>query len=151
MLYLCGAARVHRATRRRSSRLRPRFPHVRRTRGLRRPSHVRALQGPLRPTARGVHNSHTAGETSRRAASWQPLNLKETKRTCSNRILRAQVRFVDSLARHLDYDQSSSKLSLLRRPSACRPACWSPGAAGCCHLRVPPATNVSAPPARPAR
>jgi hypothetical protein len=68
--------------------------------------------------ARAAHITHITSETGRHTASWQPLIPTETNAYLLDRLLRVQVRWVDSLARHLDYDKSSRTLSLFRRPSA---------------------------------
>ncbi|KAL5362635.1 hypothetical protein BJX96DRAFT_177341 [Aspergillus floccosus] len=69
--------------------------------------------------ARASDIAHSAQETTKLASSWLPLYPKETNAHLLHRLLRVRIRWVDSLALHLDYDKSSRTLSLFCYPSFC--------------------------------
>ena len=60
-----------------------------------------------------------ASEYSKEASSWIPLYPAEINAYLLHKLLRIRIRWVDSLALHLDYDKASKTLSLFRYPSFC--------------------------------
>lgn len=69
--------------------------------------------------ARSSEITQVAAESSKVASSWLPLYPTETNAYLLHTLLRVQIRWVDSLALHLDYDKSSRTLSLFSYPSFC--------------------------------
>lgn len=63
--------------------------------------------------------AQVASEASRVASSWMPLYPTEMNAYLLHTLLRVQIRWVDNLALHLDYDKSSKTLSLFSYPSFC--------------------------------
>lgn len=74
--------------------------------------------GQLLP-ARSSNFSYLASETGSIASVWQPLHPEETNAYLLHVLLRVQIRWVDILALHLDYDKTTRTLSLFRYPSFC--------------------------------
>jgi hypothetical protein len=60
-----------------------------------------------------------ASETSRVASSWNPINVAEMNAYFLFSFLNVGIRWVDTLALHLDYDKSSRTLSIFKYPSLC--------------------------------
>lgn len=60
-----------------------------------------------------------ASKASKFASSWLPLYPVETNAYLLYNLLRVRIRWVESLALHLDYDKSSRTLSLFSYPSFC--------------------------------
>lgn len=69
-----------------------------------------------------------ASETSRVASSWLSVNPLETNAHLLHALLRVEIRWVEILALHLDYDKSTRTLSLFRYPSLCVAILHSGGA-----------------------
>ena len=69
--------------------------------------------------ARSSNIAQVASENSKIASSWTPLYPTETNAYLLHTLLRVQIRWVDALALHLDYDKSSRTLSLFSYPSFC--------------------------------
>lgn len=69
--------------------------------------------------ARSSNVAQVASENSKIASSWAPLYPAETNAYLLHTLLRVHIRWVDSLALHLDYDKSSRTLSLFSYPSFC--------------------------------
>lgn len=63
--------------------------------------------------------AQVASEKSKTSSSWLPLYPKETNAYLLQTLLRVQIRWVDTLALHLDYDKSSKTLSIFAYPSFC--------------------------------
>lgn len=78
--------------------------------------------------ARSHELTIVASETSRMASSWLPINPQETNAHLLQVLLRIDIRWVDTLALHLDYDKSTRTLSLFRYPSFCIAMLQSRGA-----------------------
>lgn len=70
---------------------------------------------PARPST----TAKFAIENSKTAPSWLPLYPAETNAYLLHVLLRVHIRWVDSLALHLDYDKSTRTLSLFSYPSFC--------------------------------
>jgi hypothetical protein len=70
----------------------------------------------------------TASESSKDASTWIPLYPRDTNAYLLFTLLRIQIRWVDSLSLHLDYDKTSRVLSLFRYPSFCISMLQSRGA-----------------------
>lgn len=60
-----------------------------------------------------------ASEITMLASSWVPLSPSELNAHLLHILLRIEIRWVDILALHLDYDKSTKTLSLFRYPSIC--------------------------------
>ena len=69
--------------------------------------------------ARSGQTALAAVENSRKAASWSALYPSEMNAYLLHTLLCVRVRWVDTLALHLDYDKSSRTLSLFAFPSMC--------------------------------
>ncbi|KAK2875215.1 hypothetical protein FQN49_001685 [Arthroderma sp. PD_2] len=69
-----------------------------------------------------------ASENGKLVSSWMPLYPMETNAYLLNALLRVRIRWVDSLALHLDYDKSTRTLSLFAYPSFCLEMLSSEGA-----------------------
>ncbi|CAI7612735.1 unnamed protein product [Penicillium palitans] len=69
--------------------------------------------------ARSSNSGYLASETGSMASFWRPLHPEETNAYLLHVLLRVQIRWVDTLALHLDYDKSTRTLSLFRYPSFC--------------------------------
>lgn len=69
--------------------------------------------------ARSSNSSYLANETGSIASFWRPLHPEETNAYLLHVLLDVQIRWVDTLALHLDYDKSTRTLSLFRYPSFC--------------------------------
>ena len=78
--------------------------------------------------AKSLELTTVASETSRVASSWLPVNPLETNAHLLHDLLRVEVRWVEMLALHLDYDKSTRTLSLFRYPSLCVAMLQSGGA-----------------------
>ena len=63
--------------------------------------------------------TRVASETSRVASSWLSINPFEVNAYMLQTLLRIDIRWVDTLSLHLDYDKSTRTLSLFRYPSFC--------------------------------
>ncbi|PLB54770.1 hypothetical protein P170DRAFT_421424 [Aspergillus steynii IBT 23096] len=64
-------------------------------------------------------STQVASEKSKASSSWLPLYPKETNAYLLQTLLRVRIRWVDTLALHLDYDKSSKTLSIFAYPSFC--------------------------------
>ncbi|CAP95159.1 hypothetical protein PCH_Pc21g02620 [Penicillium rubens Wisconsin 54-1255] len=69
--------------------------------------------------ARSSNSRYLASETGSIASVWQPLHPEETNTYLLHVLLRVQIRWVDTLALHLDHDKSTKALSLFSYPSFC--------------------------------
>jgi hypothetical protein len=69
--------------------------------------------------ARSPNSRYVASEAGSIASLWRPLNPEETNAYLLHVLLGVQIRWVDTLALHLDYDKSTKTLSLFRYPSFC--------------------------------
>ncbi|CDM31101.1 hypothetical protein PROQFM164_S02g001251 [Penicillium roqueforti FM164] len=69
--------------------------------------------------ARSSNSRYLASEVGGIASIWQPLNPEETNAYLLHVLLRVQIRWVDTLSLHLDYDKSTKTLCLFRYPSFC--------------------------------
>ncbi|KAF5008536.1 hypothetical protein FDECE_5192 [Fusarium decemcellulare] len=69
--------------------------------------------------ARSSSITQFAVETSKTAASWVPLYPSELNAYLLHTLLGVHLRWVDSIALHLDYDKSSRTLSMFSFPSIC--------------------------------
>jgi hypothetical protein len=69
-----------------------------------------------------------ASETSRVASSWNPIKATEMNAYFLASCLNISIRWVDTLALHLDYDKSSGTLSLFKYPSLCAATLETTGA-----------------------
>lgn len=67
-------------------------------------------------------------ELARTVQSWTSLSPFDTNAYLLHTLLRVEIRWVDTLALHLDYDKSSRTLSLFRYPSFCIAMLQSKGA-----------------------
>jgi hypothetical protein len=63
--------------------------------------------------------TQVASEHSKSASEWMPLISAETNAYLLHTLLRVQIRWVDCLSLHLDFDKSSRTLSLFSCPSFC--------------------------------
>lgn len=88
--------------------------------------HVSSLPLPIVPKAfgnlipsRSSALAQVASEKSKTLSSWLPLYPKETNSYLLQTLLRVQIRWVDTLALHLDYDKSTRTLSIFTFPSFC--------------------------------
>jgi hypothetical protein len=72
--------------------------------------------------------AQVASENSKAAATWLAIDPAETNAYLLQTLLHVQIRWVDCLALHLDYNKSERTLSLLRYPSFCIAALESHGA-----------------------
>lgn len=68
---------------------------------------------------RSVNSTYRASETGSMASVWQPLHPEETNAYLLHVLLHVNIRWVDILALHLDYDKTTRTLSLFRYPSFC--------------------------------
>ncbi|KAJ5338733.1 hypothetical protein N7452_005461 [Penicillium brevicompactum] len=78
---------------------------------------------PARSSGLSIHTS----ELGSLASLWQPLHPEETNAYLLHVLLRVQIRWVDVLSLHLDYDKTTRTLSLFRYPSFCLEALRSRG------------------------
>ena len=72
--------------------------------------------------------TRVASETSRVASSWNPIKAVEMNAYFLVSFLNISIRWVDTLALHLDYDKSSRTLSLFKYPSLCAATLETTGA-----------------------
>ena len=68
-----------------------------------------------------------AGPRDKIASSWSPISPTKFNIQILSTLLRIRVQWVDTLALHLDYDQTTRTLSLFRYPSFCVNECSSYG------------------------
>lgn len=68
---------------------------------------------------RSVNSPYLASETGSMASVWQPLHPEETNAYLLHVLLHVNIRWVDILALHLDYDKATRTLCLFRYPSFC--------------------------------
>ena len=59
------------------------------------------------------------GQKDKTASSWSPISPTNFNIQVLSTLLRIRVQWVDTLALHLDYDQTTRTLSLFRYPSFC--------------------------------
>ncbi|KAI9853127.1 MAG: hypothetical protein M1824_001540 [Vezdaea acicularis] len=78
--------------------------------------------------ARCCSSKTVASELAKTVYSWTSLSPFDTNAYLLHSILRVEIRWVDTLAAHLDYDKSSRTLSLFRYPSFCIAMLQSKGA-----------------------
>ena len=71
--------------------------------------------------------SQLPSDYAKAAAIWLPLNPAETNMYFLRSLLQVRVRWVDTLAQHLDYNRSSRTLSLFSYPSFCAAMLQSKG------------------------
>ena len=88
----------------------------------------------------------TAGAAAAATAIWLPLNPAETNMYFLRSILQVKVRWVDTLAQHLDYDRSSRTLSLFSYPSFCAAMLQSKGTLHAFATTAAAAAAAAAPP-----
>lgn len=69
-----------------------------------------------------------ASETSRVASSWNPIKAAEMNAYFLVSFLNISIKWVDTLALHLDYDKTSRTLSLFKYPSICAATLETTGA-----------------------
>ncbi|CAG8166267.1 unnamed protein product [Penicillium nalgiovense] len=74
--------------------------------------------GQLLP-ARSANSAYLASETGSMASVWKPLHPEETNAYLLHVLLHVNIRWVDILALHLDYDKTTRTLCLFRYPSFC--------------------------------
>ncbi|KAF2273014.1 uncharacterized protein EI97DRAFT_445293 [Westerdykella ornata] len=74
------------------------------------------------------NTAQVASENSKAAATWLALDPAETNAYLLQTLLHVQIRWVDCLALHLDYNKSERTLSLFMYPSFCLAALESHGA-----------------------
>lgn len=60
-----------------------------------------------------------ASEINWEGASWNPLNPLEMNAHLLHTLLQVEIRWVDTISLHLDFDKSSRTLSIFRYPSFC--------------------------------
>ena len=77
--------------------------------------------------ARPRDSVQEAGQRNKVASSWSPISPTNFNILVLSKLLRIRVQWVDTLALHLDYDQTSRTLSLFRYPSFCVNECWNYG------------------------
>jgi hypothetical protein len=78
--------------------------------------------------ARSRRLAIVASEASEVASLWCPVNPAEFNAHLLYTLLRIEIRWVDTLALHLDYDKSTRTLLLFRYPSLCTAMLRSKGA-----------------------
>ena len=78
--------------------------------------------------ARCRSSENVASELARKVYSWTSLSSSDTNAYLLHTLLRVDIRWVDTLALHLDYDKSSRTLSIFRYPSFCIAMLQSKGA-----------------------
>src|SRR5271170_5287848 len=78
--------------------------------------------------ARDKKLTKVASEASRVASSWHPINPAEMNAYLLYSFLKVNIRWVDTLALHLDYDKSSRTLSIFKYPSICAASIETTGA-----------------------
>ncbi|KAE9371883.1 hypothetical protein N431DRAFT_468037 [Stipitochalara longipes BDJ] len=77
----------------------------------------------------GSHSSENiASELTKQAFSWKALTSSDINGYLLHTLLRVNIRWVDTLSLHLDYDKSTRSLSLFRHPSFCVAMLQSRGA-----------------------
>ena len=67
------------------------------------------------------------GQKDKIASSWSPISPTKFNIQVLSNLLRIRVQWVDTLALHLDYDQTTRTLSLFRYPSFCVNQCRNYG------------------------
>jgi hypothetical protein len=78
--------------------------------------------------ARSRSSEYIASELTKQAFSWKALSSSDTNGYLLHTLLRVNIRWVDTLSLHLDYDKSTRSLSLFRHPSFCVAMLQSRGA-----------------------
>ncbi|RFU28345.1 hypothetical protein B7463_g8000, partial [Scytalidium lignicola] len=73
-------------------------------------------------------SENVVSELAKVVYSWTSLSPSDTNAYLLHTLLRMDIRWVDTLALHLDYDQSTRTLSLFRYPSFCIAMLQSKGA-----------------------
>ena len=78
--------------------------------------------------ARSPDSAKLASEVGRSASTWNALSPPEMNAHLFQTLLNVEIRWVDTLAWHLDFDKSSRTLSIFRYPSLCLAMLQSKGA-----------------------
>lgn len=78
--------------------------------------------------ARCWPSENVASEVAKAVYSWTSLSSSDINAYLLHTLLRADIRWVDNLALHLDYDKSTRTLSIFRYPSFCVAMLQSKGA-----------------------
>jgi hypothetical protein len=78
--------------------------------------------------ARRHSSQNVASELAKTACSWTSLSPSDTNAYLLHTLLRSDIRWVDALAHHLDYDKSSRTISVFQYPSICVAMLQSKGA-----------------------
>lgn len=78
--------------------------------------------------ARSPDLANVASEASKVASAWFPIDPAEVNIHLLSTLLRVRLHWVETLALHLDYDQTTRTLSLFRFPSFCVATLRSKGA-----------------------
>jgi len=78
--------------------------------------------------ARSRSSDNVASELAKQAFSWISLSPSDTNAYLLHTLLRVNIRWVDTLSLHLDYDKATRSLSIFRHPSFCVAMLQSKGA-----------------------
>jgi len=78
--------------------------------------------------ARCRSSENVASEMAKAVYLWTSLSSSDTNAYLLHTLLRVDIRWVDTLALHLDYDKSTGTLSIFRYPSFCIAMLQSKGA-----------------------